>query len=97
MRERRREVPDDGSRGMHSLATVVPGTGQRYHVRRILFEEVRERCTRLGIAEGMPVVCRARSAGTVHIELPGDGASRHLPLRHAWFVQVEPAPGPLVA
>lgn len=75
-----------------SLGGIHPNDGRSYHIRRIVFDLVKDRCAELGLKEGETVRCRKRDHRNVVVEL-SDGAMRSLELTYARFVQVEPTSG----
>jgi hypothetical protein len=72
--------------GMRSLAGVHGG--ERFRVRRILFDLLRTHCSRLGIREGDLVRAGGEGETTLLLERPGGGL---LPCSRDWarFIQVE--------
>lgn len=68
-----------------NLATAAPG--ESFHVRRIHFGLVRDRCADLGMREGDLLRCLRVTAGEVVVEFP-EGHTTALELDYARFVEV---------
>lgn len=78
------QVPDTHM----SLASV--GAGDRFAIRQIFFDEVRERCAMLALHEGDVAQCRAVGSGTLLIDTDG---GRTVELARGWacFIEVSRA------
>ena len=72
-----------------SLGGISASYGSWLEIRRILFGLVTDRCSRIGLREGLTIRCRDRGRDRVIVELPS-GEIRSLELQYAWFVQVRP-------
>ena len=72
-----------------SLGALRPDEERTYAITRILFGLVRDRCSDVGLSEGVTFRCRDRGWDQVTVQV-ASGDVKSLELAYAWFIQVEP-------